>query len=173
MRGTFPSKDVLDVLGYRFHRDGKCSQGADRMLYKGHGQLVARQTLTVQTKCWRVLSHVCSTVTPQLQFKVMGSLPFFFSFFKSFFFRFFFSHFSFFHLFFFFFIFSCFSIFSLFIFFAFFCICPPSLLFHPSTTHTCGHACMHAGTCKHTHTLPPLLSSCPFPSLLLPLLPKT
>ena len=31
----FPVKDVFEVLGYRFHRDGKGFQGADRTLCDG------------------------------------------------------------------------------------------------------------------------------------------
>ena len=39
--GDLPFSGVFDVLGYRFRRDGKGSQGAERTLCKRFGQLVA------------------------------------------------------------------------------------------------------------------------------------
>ena len=58
---------VFGVLGYRFHRDGKESQGADRTLCKGMASWwrdrcsCRSKSVPMTTKCRRVLSHLCST----------------------------------------------------------------------------------------------------------------
>ena len=60
-------KDVFEVLGYRFHRDGKESQGADRTMCKGTAiwwrdrYIYWPKNVPKQTKCRRIPSHVCST----------------------------------------------------------------------------------------------------------------
>ena len=57
-----------DVLGYRFHRDGKGFQGAERTMCKAmkswwRDQYIYRaKTVHLKDKCKRVHSHVCSTV---------------------------------------------------------------------------------------------------------------
>ena len=62
-----PSREVFEVLGYRYHRDGKGFQGAERTMCKGVGCLwrdkfiYRSKTVPMLTKCWRVLSHVSST----------------------------------------------------------------------------------------------------------------
>ena len=60
--------EVFDVLGYRFHRDGKGFQGAERTICKGlrswwRDKYICRsKTVPMTAKCKRVHSHVCSTV---------------------------------------------------------------------------------------------------------------
>ena len=62
-----PFKDVFQVLGCRFHRDGKGSQGEDRTLCKGNAScwrdryICRSKSVTTQMKCRRVLSHVHSS----------------------------------------------------------------------------------------------------------------
>ena len=43
-----PFREVLEVLGYRYHCDGK-----NNFIFRS-------RTVPMFTKCWRVLSHVCS-----------------------------------------------------------------------------------------------------------------
>ena len=64
---NLPVKDVFDVLGYRLHRDGTWSQGADPTLCKGTARwwrdrcIHRSKSVSMQTKCRSVLSHVYST----------------------------------------------------------------------------------------------------------------
>ena len=63
-----PFCEVFDVLGYRFHRDGKGFQGAERSTFKAlrswwRDKYIDRaKTVSMTTKCERVHSHVYSTV---------------------------------------------------------------------------------------------------------------
>ena len=60
--------EVFDVLGYRFHLDGKGVQGGERIMCKGLGSwwrdkyIYRSKTVPMTTKCKRVHSHVNSTV---------------------------------------------------------------------------------------------------------------
>ena len=72
-----PFCEVFVVLGYRFHRDGKRFQGAERSMCKAlrswwRSKYIHRsKTATMTTKCERVDSHVYSTVPNwQYQFAV-------------------------------------------------------------------------------------------------------
>ena len=64
--GTFPFREVFDVLGNRCHRCGKGFQGEERTMCKGMGSwwrdkyIYRLGTVPMLTKCWRVLSHVHS-----------------------------------------------------------------------------------------------------------------
>ena len=59
--------DVFEVLGHRFHRAGKGSQGAERTLCKGMGSwwrdgyIHKSKSVPMKTKCRRVVSHVYCT----------------------------------------------------------------------------------------------------------------
>ena len=52
-----PFSENFDVLGYRFHRDGKSFQGAERDKH-----IYRAKTVLLKNKCERVHSHVYSTV---------------------------------------------------------------------------------------------------------------
>ena len=60
--------EVFDLPGYRFHRDGKGFQGAERSMCKvlrswwRDTYIYRSKTVPMTTKCKRVHSHVCSTV---------------------------------------------------------------------------------------------------------------
>ena len=62
-----PFSEVFDVLGHRFHRDGKGSQGTHRTLCKGMGSwwrggyIYRSKCYSMHAKYRRVLSHVYST----------------------------------------------------------------------------------------------------------------
>ena len=70
--GTFSSK-TCDVLGNRFHRDGKGSQVAERTLCKGTASwwrdrfFLTDQSVSMRTECRRVHSHVYSTAPKRLR----------------------------------------------------------------------------------------------------------
>ena len=63
-----PFCEVFDVLGYRFHRDGKGFPGAECSMCKALGSwwrdkyIYRTKTVTMTTKCERVHSNVYSTV---------------------------------------------------------------------------------------------------------------
>ena len=60
----FPFREVFEVLGYRFHQDGKGFQGAERTMCKGMGSWWCDKFIYCSktvTKCKRVHSHVYST----------------------------------------------------------------------------------------------------------------
>ena len=63
-----PFCEVFDVLGYRFHRDGKGFQGAERSMCKAlrswwrDKYIYRSKTVPMTTKCKLVHSHVYSTV---------------------------------------------------------------------------------------------------------------
>ena len=63
-----PFREVFEVLGYRYHRDGMGFQGAERTTCKGLGNwwrdkyIYRSKTVPVAGKCKRVRSHVYSTV---------------------------------------------------------------------------------------------------------------
>ena len=59
-------KDVFEVLGYRFDRDGKGVQGADRTLsgmasWWRDRYIYQPKCATTPMECRRALSHVCTT----------------------------------------------------------------------------------------------------------------
>ena len=54
--------EVFDVLGYRFHRNGKGFQGVERSMCKALRSWWRDKYITMTTKCKRVHSHVYSTV---------------------------------------------------------------------------------------------------------------
>ena len=60
-------KDVFEVLGYRFHRDGRESQGAGRTSCNGMASrwrdacIYRTKIAPMKKKCRRVFSHVCAT----------------------------------------------------------------------------------------------------------------
>ena len=60
-------KDVFEVLGYRFHRDVRESQGAGRTSCNGMASrwrdacIYRTKIAPMKKKCRRVLSHVCVT----------------------------------------------------------------------------------------------------------------
>ena len=62
-----PFMEVFDVLGYRFQRDGKGTQGVEKTLRKGMGcwwrdaYIYRSKSVSLKTKCQRVVSHVFST----------------------------------------------------------------------------------------------------------------
>ena len=64
---NLPFCEVFDVLGYRFHRDGKGFQGAERTMCKAlrswwRDKYIHRaKTVPMMTKCKRDRSHVYST----------------------------------------------------------------------------------------------------------------
>ena len=63
-----PFREVFEVLGYRYHRNGKGSQGAERTMCNGLVSwwkdkfIFHSKTVLMVTKCKRVLSHVYCTV---------------------------------------------------------------------------------------------------------------
>ena len=63
-----PFREVFEVLGYRYHRDGTGSQGAERTMCKGLVSwwrdkfIFHSKTVLMVTKCKRVHSHVYCTV---------------------------------------------------------------------------------------------------------------
>ena len=62
-----PLREVFDVLGYRFNREGKGAQGVEKTLRKGMGSwwrdvyIYRSRSVPLKTKCRRVVSHVFST----------------------------------------------------------------------------------------------------------------
>ena len=60
-------KEVFEVPGYRYHRDGKGFQGAERTFCKGMASwwrdryVYSSKSVPMKTRCQRVLSHVYST----------------------------------------------------------------------------------------------------------------
>ena len=62
-----PFREVFDVLGYRFNREGKGAQGVEKTLRKGMGSwwrdvyIYRSRSVPLKTKCQRVVSHVFST----------------------------------------------------------------------------------------------------------------
>ena len=57
--------EVFDVLGYRFHRDGKGFQGDEpcaKGLRRWRDKYIYRSTVPMTAKCKRVHAHVYSTV---------------------------------------------------------------------------------------------------------------
>ena len=66
--GISPFCEVFDVLGYRFHRDEKLFQGAERTMCKGprcwrrDKHIYRSRTVPKTAKCKRMHSHVISTI---------------------------------------------------------------------------------------------------------------
>ena len=66
--GSYLFREVFEVLGSRYHRDGKGFQGAERTMCKGMGSwwrdknIHRSKTVPMVTKCKRVHSRVYSTV---------------------------------------------------------------------------------------------------------------
>ena len=62
-----PFREVFDVLGYRFQRDGTGTQRFEKTLRKGMGswwrdaKIYPSKSVSLKTKCQRVISHVFST----------------------------------------------------------------------------------------------------------------
>ena len=62
-----PFREVFEVLGYRFQRDGKGTQGVEKTLRKGMGSwwcdayIYRSKSVSLTTKCQRVISHVFGT----------------------------------------------------------------------------------------------------------------
>ena len=62
-----PFREVFEVLGYRFQRDGKSTQGVGKTLRKGMGSwwrdayIYRSKSVSLTAKCQRVISHVFST----------------------------------------------------------------------------------------------------------------
>ena len=65
--GIFPFREIVEVLRYCYHRDGKEFQGVERTMCKGMGSwrdkyIYRLKTVPMANKCKRVHSHVYSTV---------------------------------------------------------------------------------------------------------------
>ena len=62
-----PSREVFDVLGYRFNREVKGAQGVEKILRKEMGSwwrdvyVYRSRSVPLKTRCQRVVSHVFST----------------------------------------------------------------------------------------------------------------
>ena len=62
-----PFREVFEVLGYHFQRDGKGTQGVEKTLRKGMGSwwrdayICRSKSVSLTTKCQRVISPVFST----------------------------------------------------------------------------------------------------------------